>query len=595
MPKYRVETNDGTYEIESDREPTPNDVESYLRQSQAMAAPQPGAETITAEVATPQGTVADSVTAPVAAASAPSKTSLADTLKAEGWENLKPAQRLYLLGSKFPEYFGRELLGIGEKTEGVLERAVPPAAGQTLGRASRIPGGAQIGGFIGGVLGETVAELREEGSMRPGAILAAGITGATTGRPLASAGGAAVAREGARLGAANVAGKAVETAVDEGRAPSVSEVTGSAGAGFLGSAMGRAMARPASVGGRASIYNMENETLQSLRKEGVVIPPHEIGAGSDTLASIGGKAALQQEASKRNQFVWQKLVREDIGLSKESLPIRPSELVARREQLGAPYREIQKFQSEAADELDSRLAAIAKESDPHTAQIKLDEPQTKAALDRLRTLAAADIDELKVARDQAKSARIAFFAGNPNAYDAWQAAKAKAEGIEDAIEKAAETIGDSQLTNRLKYARQQIAKTHSVEESLNLGNGFVDPLAFGRQLANGERISGNLEKIAKFQLAFRREAVEASRVPASGVGAMGAMSATNMASRGDAPGLIGAAVQMTAGRAVRPYLLSDYVQEGMLNPREVQNFSSALARYISENAAELSRPEPVAP
>ncbi len=337
-------------------------------------------------------------------------------------------------------------------------------------------------------------------------------------------------------------------------------------------------------GGRAALYNVEDETLQALRKEGAVIPPHEIGKGSDLLSSIGGKTALSQEASKRNQFVWQKLAREDVGLSKEPLPIRLSDLEARRTELAAPYREIQKFQTEAAQDLESKLATLSKQSDPHQAKIILDEPATKAALERLSILAAADIDGLKIARDAAKSARKAFYAGNPSAYEPWQANKAKAEGIEDAIEKAAVTIGDNTLMQRLKSARNQIAKTYSVEESINPGNGFVDPLAFGRQLANGDKISGNLEKIGKFQLAFRREAVEASRVPAAGVGNVGAMAAANMASRGDAPGMIGAAVQMTAGRAARPFLLSDYVQDGM-TPREVQNFSSALSRYISENVA----------
>lgn len=579
MPKYRVETSDGTFEIESDREPTPSDVESYLRQSQALPSNEAPA------------------LPPVAAKPAPAPKSenqaLFENMRERGWEKLDPQERMfYLLAKSLPESFGI----VAGAAPGLAARSIGPAVGQKIGRLLPVPGGERIGGAIGGAGGEIVAEVMEGGTeFRPGAIAGAAVSGAVTGKPMARMGGAELAKEGARIAGSNVASAATETAIDAERLPTLGEAGRAAASGVVGAGISRALARPKSIGGRPAISQMENETLQSLRKEGAIIPPHEIGAGSDTLASIGGKAALQQEASKRNQFVWQKLAREDIGLSKESLPIRPSELVARREQLGAPYREIQKFQSDAADELESRLAAIAKESDPHTAQIKLDEPQTKAALDRLRILAAADVDELKVARDQANSARKSFYAGNPNAYDAWQAARAKAESIEDAIEKAADTIGDSTLMKRLKDSRQQIAKTYSVEESLNLGNGFVDPITFGRQLANGDKMSGNLEKIAKFQLAFRREAVEASRVPASGVGAMGAMSATNMASRGDAPGLIGAAVQMTAGRAVRPYLLSDYVQEGMLNPREVQNFSSALARYISENAAELSRPEPVAP
>lgn len=582
MPKYRVETNAGTYEIEADREPTANDVESYLRQSKTMEQPV-ATETVAAEVATPQGEVVASETV---AESAPTEApkSIGDDLQASGWNSLSRTERYNLFIRNLPKYAAQSLLGIGSKAEGIAERTIPTVVGQNLGRASGLPLGERIGGGVGAMVGETIAQTREQGTeFRPGAILGAGVSGAVTGKPLAGAGRREVMREGAKYAAGNLASTVTETAVDEGRAPSLVEAGVSAASGLVGAQMAKALARTKIEGARAPIHELETKTLKDLQGEGFVVPPHKIDGGKAIPTALAGAEVVERAAAAKNQFAVQRLAREDIGLSKEAVPIRVSELEARRAALAAPYEEIKAFQEPAADELKKKLSDIAaKYSDPHEAAAALDEPATKAAVERLRTLAAADVDELKIVRDSAKSARKAFENGDPAAYDVWQAQKARAESIEAAIEKAANEVGDKTLVDRLKASRKQIAQTYSVEEALNQGNGMVDPLALGRKLQAGDILTGNLEKIAKFQLAFRREAVEMSRLSGADVSTL-----LKRMNNGNISVLGGAvrAVQGAVGGPAKTFLLSDFVQGGLTNPREVQNFSSAMARYISENAA----------
>lgn len=513
-------------------------------------------------------------------------------MKARGWGNLDPSERIFMLASEFPSKFKGEILGIGKSAEGMIERSAGPAIGQALGRFSRVPGAERLLGGLGGIAGEGVAEFREGSEIKPGRLASAFISGLTKGRGLANAGAKEVAKEGAKYAAVDAVGTTTESLIDRGKLPSATELAVRSGTAAAGAPIAKAFS-VASLreGARPPLFDMEEETLRALRKEGVVIPPHEIGRGSDTLASFGGKAALQQEASKRNQFVWQRLARDEIGLGKEALPIRRSELLEKREQLGAPYREIQTIQREAQAQLDDRLRAIANNSDPHAAQIAMEEPAMKESLSILSKLAAADVDALKAARKQMSDKRTAFFAGDPNAYEPWQAAKAQAEALEEAIDQAGQSLKDPDLLSRLRDSRKKIAQTYNVEESVNPGNGFVDPVVFGRIILNqGEdALSGRLKDIGKFQLAFRREAVESSRVPAPGVGNVGSMATTIMASRGDVPGLLGAATNMVAGRTTRPFLLSDMVQDRIMNPVERQNFSAAMARFIAENASEDER------
>jgi hypothetical protein len=466
-------------------------------------------------------------------------------------------------------------------------RSALPAVGQSLGVGlAPVTFGLSVPTFgaLGGAAGEVLGSAIEGETPGFGRVLAAAGTGAIPGASLAKAGAREIGKEAIKLGAANLGSTVVEKAIDEGRLPTVEEAAVSTAGGVLGAPASKIFSKVVSA--RAPLYDLEMETAREMRKRGFVIPPHEIGEGSDTLSSIGGKYALQQEAAKRNQFPTQVMARETLGLSKEAVPIRISELKALRDSLAAPYRDIQAIQKSARDQLDQLMAKLNSSSDAHAVEIAMNEPATKELVQRLQTLAAADVDQLKIVRDLQKSARKSFFNGNPQAYDTWQNAKEQASKLEDVIEEAASMSGDAKLLERLRHSRQKIAESYSVEEALNPGNGFVDNAILGRQLLNGEPLSGNLEKLGRFAVAFRREAVESSRVPAPGVGNLGAQMSTAMMSQGNPAGVVGGIINATAGRVVRPFLLSDMMQNQFVNPVTAQNFSAAMARYMAEKSAE---------
>lgn len=467
-------------------------------------------------------------------------------------------------------------------------RAGGPAAGQSVGAMTGPAAVIAVPalGALGGAISEYIALKREGKDASLGKIIGAAISGAIPGASMAKAGMKEVAKEGTKYAGGELVARTAESEIDRGELPSAVEAASAVVDGVGGAVAGRVMSRVAEKTSEQALNEMRDQSFRDVREFGIVVPPSEMGKGSDTISSMAGKAATTQVAAKRNQFGWQKAVREELGLGREALPISKSELKAIREESSAPYQKLQSVQAEAKTQLEEQLASISKSSDPHAVEMALNEPATKETLETLAILAAADVDALKEARKTMQRQREAFFSGNPEAYEPWQAAKSQAEALENAIEKAASILPDKKLPGQLKEARKRIATTYSVEDTLNPGNGFVDPAKFGSQLLNGEPLSGNLEKIAKFQLAFRREAVEAGRVPAPGVGNLGSQLSMGMASQGDAPGMIGAVANATVGRAARPFLLSDFVQNDMLNPVERQNFASVMARYLAEREAE---------
>ncbi len=179
--------------------------------------------------------------------------------------------------------------------------------------------------------------------------------------------------------------------------------------------------------------------------------------------------------------------------------------------------------------------------------------------------------------------------GDSNAYQDWQKNTKAAESLEKQIEVAAAISGDPTLVKRLRESREMIAKTYAVESATNKTTGLIDPADLAAQYNNGVPLTGNLKKIADFANAFDQAAVDASRVRNPNVGKVTALGAANQASRGDLPGVIGGLVTMTAGKPLRKMLLSDFIQNATLSPKERMNLAAAMGRYIAENSPDSRR------
>lgn len=520
-------------------------------------------------------------------------------LKAQ-WAKSDWKQRAMMLINNFGKTAGEKYGGAVDEGINMVIEGGGPALGQSLGGMTGplAPVAVPLLGAVGGAGSSAAAQSRRGEPITLGRTISSAIIGAIPGSPLAGAGARKVALEAGKYAAGNVAGAIAESEIDRGELPSVRDIVTQAATGAVAAPAARLFSKARIPTDQERVFARRNAVFEGLRGDGVVVPPHELGKGPMIVANAAGKAALHQQAAIRNQVAWQRLVREEIGLPKTPDPISVRDLEMVRDVASEPYRTLQTISTEAKQQLEERMAQLAQNPDPHAAMIAMEEPAMKQSLTMLRDLAAADVDALKAARKSAQDSYRAFKNGSPEAYDAWQAATNTAEGLENAIDRAAEILKDDTLLSRLRESRKKIAQTYSIEDSLNLGTGLVNPIEFGRILdRRGEKaLTGNLKKIGDFALAFHREAVEASRVPAPGVGNLGMLAATSNATRGDLPGFTGAVINLTMGRPSRAFLLSDRLpfgmqgmQDSMLNPVERQNFKASLARFITQNAANAKR------
>lgn len=223
----------------------------------------------------------------------------------------------------------------------------------------------------------------------------------------------------------------------------------------------------------ASQQSVRDATIKAAQAEGYVLPPTVTGGGltAKALESVGGKAAIGQEASIRNQEITNKIARRESGLHQDS-PISEGTLEKARNTIAAPYREV---------------AALS--------------PRANVAL-----------EEMKSARNEAKLHWKEYNVSQKvSSLKEAERLDAKAEAYEKVIDSEAKKVGRSDLLPDLKEARVKLAKNYDVERALNLGDGNVDASIIGRMFdKRGEAgMSGGLATIGKFQQAFRTFAREA--------------------------------------------------------------------------------------
>jgi hypothetical protein len=543
MPKYEVKTSKGTFVVEADREPTEADVLAALGEKPSGPRLSPAGEPVEAK----------------------------NMAEADAFWKAGPGGRAAML---------MKALGTSRAIDPLVEGGGAAAGARIGGRVAGFPGAA-IGGSLGALGAYAANRFRTSTPATAGGVAGAAIMGAVPGASLGAAGPKQVLMEGAKQGAANLAAKAAETGLDEGRLPSVGEAGMSVAGGFGGAAASKVLDM-SKAGVDKDIANaVRDRTLAEAQAAGYVIPPSRVNPNpvNKILESLAGKAATAQEAVVRNQEVTNALARKAVG-APPNAPLTEGLLRKIREDAAKPYEEIRTFAKQAESDLEALKKSRLTASSQHELEIQASDPAFVKEQASLATKAAAKVDELK----DAKFTANAYFtqwkkSGDPEVYKKAVAAKKTADGLEDAIIDAAEEIGKPELAQQLRDARVRIAKVHQVEKALNLGDGNISAPILGRSLDSGKPLTQELATIGKFQQAFPQSARELASTPTSGVNQLMPVAMGGLAALQNGRGLIAASMLGSQG-LVRDMILSKPYQAAMTAP--VPSFLANAARLTAE-------------
>ena len=273
-------------------------------------------------------------------------------------------------------------------------------------------------------------------------------------------------------------------------------------AGVAGSMAGAGVVKPQPIG--KSVQQLQNAprdtVLKDAQKVGYVALPSDVGAGKipRTLETVSGKFKAEELASAKNTQVTNNLARKYLGVD-EKVPLTTDTFDTLRENAGAAYQQASELPAGKVAETSTKsLATGGKQTTPVF--------KTGAQL----------IEEIKLARDDARSAWKAFNFGTDKptqARNAAMAADTRVASLENQLETLAKQNNQPELLNQLRKARQEIAKIYTVEKATNPITGMVDAKAIGKQLDKNVPISGELALAGKFAKTFPRVNKQVSETP----------------------------------------------------------------------------------
>lgn len=243
-----------------------------------------------------------------------------------------------------------------------------------------------------------------------------------------------------------------------------------------------------------------DQILKEGQKAGYVNLPSQVGAGrgARTLETISGKFKAEELASAKNQQVTNSLARKYLGLPDDT-PLTADTLTALREQAGSVYEQAANLPAgQVGTQTTKSLATGQKTTTP------------------LLKSGAQLIEEIKLARDDARSAWKAFNFGTDKPTQARNAAVAadkRVETLEKELESLAKQNNQPQLIDALKKARQEIAKVYTVDKALNDATGSVDAKVIAKQLNKGVPVSKELAIAGKYAQAFPKVNKPVSEMP----------------------------------------------------------------------------------
>jgi hypothetical protein len=463
-----------------------------------------------------------------------------------------------------------------EMAKNVAVEGGAAGVGQIVGQRTGGTPGRVVGGAVGGAAGSAVNQsfdmaMGTREKFAPGEVVANAVAGAFT-------------TQGAKRNAGiNAAAETIRSLIDEKSLPTMEGVSQAAAMGYIAGKVSQKISGK-QLTPQDALMEYRNNAFRAVRNEGVVVNPQELSRNTLGLSTIAGEQPMNIAASKHNQYVWQKMARQELGIDNKPLPFRqtvkdkngkiiPGDIDKAIARFSKPYAQVRKVSESAAKELESY----------HQRGVPLRILAGKSQDEINLVLKANDnLDQLKRVRKEVSAARAAMKNGEPDAYKAFQAARAAEGAIEDQLEGAASAIGNPRLLKDVKAARPKLAQVFAVRDALaSEVTGLIDVSELANMRATSSRpghmLTGNLAKMADFAEAFGRNAREAVSAGVDRPGAVSLNYAARQIAQGHSSGMLSAGVPFLSS-AAKGALLSETLQNRFVKPSYLASEPSIAVR-----------------
>lgn len=274
--------------------------------------------------------------------------------------------------------------------------------------------------------------------------------------------------------------------------------------------------------GQKQLNAPRDNALAAGLEKGLVASPSEMknrGFTKTMLSSEAGKIASEGEASIRNADVIHNMVSKDIGIP-ENMPLTRDVFKevrdAAHESGYMPLRNLgiikpDKKYYDALSDLAAAETSAAK-SFPKAASMDARKLADDLNVEQFDSAAAVDqISELRAAADKAYASGDKKLGG---------VNKRAAKALEDALDTHISQTGNRDLLTAYRNARQNIAKTYTIESVVNPATGIVDAQKLAKILASsktGGKLSGDIRTAAEFAKMFPKSTKPVEQAAGQGI------------------------------------------------------------------------------
>jgi len=317
-----------------------------------------------------------------------------------------------------------------------------------------------------------------------------------------------------------------------------------------------------------AVLDRKQQIAQAAINQGATLPPSQVNPSilNSLLEGISGKQTVQQVASIKNQAVINAQARKALGLA-DDVEITPQVLQDYRNVKGQAYDALRSNPAYYTDkqfltDINKRSAEIQKRG------TLVDATQELNLLNQLKQMrfdGDALVEKIKVLRSDSD---INFRSNDADKLRLAQVQKFAAKQLEDLAERNLTNFNQPDVMKNFKQARQDIAKSYTIEKSLNAATGDVSGAKLGQRAAQGKILPPELQALADAAATYK----QSFRDPAA-IGSVPMISPLDLGTAAIASAASGTPLVMASALtrpAVRAGITSNMYQRNMLPNTQVQ-------------------------
>lgn len=236
--------------------------------------------------------------------------------------------------------------------------------------------------------------------------------------------------------------------------------------------------------------------------EGATLPPTQVNPSmlNKIIEGISGKQQTSQIASVKNQQLVNEQARKALNLAPD-VEITPQLLQQYRDVKGQAYDALRANPAYYSDksflnDINAKTAEIQKRG----GLVKSgEELNLLNELKQLRFDGDGLVEKIKVLRSDSD---VNFRSGDPDKIRLAQVQKFASKQLEDLAERNLKNFNQPDVMTNFKQARQDIAKSYTIEKALNAATGNVSGAVLGQRAATGKIVPSELQALSNAAAAY---------------------------------------------------------------------------------------------